>query len=235
MKHRYKLVDWVLKMVNERHYGKLSWSVDNKDEYLSFQNSTDSNLWGMKCYKDWAEQYKKIMYTSKSVVKESLCSAPIECYCGYKFRQINEFMRYKKDDEYHTYRELADILSIVLCSAPKVPNNLVLYRMVNDEFINRLIEKNKQELPVPIQEKGFMSTSLIKDIANQTESYASQNNLLKIFVPKDTIGVYVNAVTSRSEEEMLLSPNMFLALISYPYLDKETCKRIFECKLINFC
>lgn len=39
MKHRYKLVDWVLKMVNERHYGKLSWSVDNKDEYLSFQNS----------------------------------------------------------------------------------------------------------------------------------------------------------------------------------------------------
>ena len=55
-----------------------------------------------------------------------------------------------------------------------------------------------------------MSTSLLKNIANETESYVSQNNLLKIFVPKDTIGVYVNAVTSRSEGKMLLFPNMYL-------------------------
>lgn len=170
---------------------------------------------------------------SKSAVKGSLCEIPIECYCGYSYRQINKFLRYEKDDDYHIYRELADILSIVLCSAPRIPHNLVLYRMVNDEFINMLIEKNKQELPTPMQEKGFMSTSLLKNIANETESYASQNNLLKIFVPKDTIGVYVNAVTSRSEEEMLLFPNMYLGLASYPHKDEDTGKILFECQLIK--
>ena len=146
---------------------------------------------------------------------------------------LSILLRYEKDDDYHTYRELADILSIVLCSAPRIPHNLVLYRMVNDEFINMLIEKNKQELPTPMQEKGFMSTSLLKNIANETESYVSQNNLLKIFVPKDTIGVYVNAVTSRSEEEMLLFPNMYLGLVSYPHKDEDTGKILFECQLIK--
>ena len=173
------------------------------------------------------------MQMSKSVIKGSLCDAPLECYCGYSYRQINEFLRYEKDDEYHTYREMADILAIILCSAPKIPHNLVLYRMVNDEFINMLIEKNKQALPVPIQEKGFMSTSLFKNIANETEAYASHDNLLKIFVPKDTIGVYVNAVTSRSEEEVLLFPNMYLGLVTYPYKDRDIGKTIFECQLIK--
>lgn len=173
------------------------------------------------------------MHMSKMTIKGSLCDAPLECYCGYSYRQINEFLRYERDNEYHTYRELADILSVVLCSAPRVPHDIVLYRMVNDEFINMLIEKNKQALATPIQEKGFMSTSLLKNIANETESYASHINLLKIFVPKDTIGVYVNAVTSRSEEEMLLFPNMYLGLVSYPYKDEETGKIIFECQLIK--
>lgn len=234
MTHRCKLVDWILKMINEKCYGKLCWSVDDKDDYLTFANSNDANLWGMKYYKNWAEQYKKIMYTSKAVVKGSLCSVPVECYCGYSYRQINEFMRYEKDDEYCTYRELSDILAMVLAAAPRIPQNLVLYRVVSDEFIDTLIEKNRQEPPTPIQEKGFMSTSLIKSIANGNEPYANEKNLLKIFVPKDTIGVYVNAVTRRSEEEMLLFPNMYLALVSYPYHDEETGKRVFECQLIKF-
>ena len=79
-----------------------------------------------------------------------------------------------------------------------------------------------------------MSTSLLKDIANEQESYAKENNLLKIFVPKDTMGVYVNSVTKRSEEEMLLIPNMYLGLVSYPYKDKKIRKTVFECQLISF-
>lgn len=35
----------------------------------------------------------------------------------------------------------ADILSNVLCSVPRIPHDLLLYRMVNDEFIDMLIEK----------------------------------------------------------------------------------------------
>ncbi len=77
-----------------------------------------------------------------------------------------------------------------------------------------------------------MSTSLVKIIVNEEELYAAENNLLKIYVGKDSIGVYVNAITSRSEEEMLLYSNGFLGLIEYPYYDKESGKTIHECKLI---
>lgn len=220
-------------MINQQRYGELHWQVDDKETYLEFQNQEEAQTWGIEHYKNWADKYKQVMQMSKSSIKSCLCAEPIECYCGYSYRQTNDFLRYEKDDNYHTYRELADILSIALCSAPRIPHNLVLYRMVDDEFINMLIEKNKQEFPTPMQEKGFMSTSLLKNIANETEPYASQNNLLKIFVPKDTIGVYVNAVTRRSEEEMLLFPNMYLCLISYPYKDEDTGKILFECQLIK--
>ncbi|MBQ9990562.1 MAG: hypothetical protein IJP31_06430 [Lachnospiraceae bacterium] len=167
-------------------------------------------------------------------MKTSLCTAPIECYCGHSYRQINNFLRNGLDSEGNLYREVADILSIVLCHAPRIPCDIVVYRFVNSEFISELIKDNKEDMPFPIQEKGFMSTSLIKDIVNQEEPYATSNNLLKIYVEKGTIGVYVNAVTKRSEEEMLLFPNMYLGLIDYPYHDKDSGKTIYECKLIKF-
>lgn len=229
-----KLIDGVKLMINKIKYGKLQWSIDNKEKYKEFKNAEEAQVWGMTHYGHWAEQYKNTMKFARNAVKGSLCTAPLECYCGYSYRQINQFMRNDADNEYNTYRELADILSIVLCSAPRIPCNLVLYRLVNEEFIEKLIEANKENTPTPIQEKGFMSTSLLKDITNESEPYAAENNLLKIYVQEETIGVYVNAVTKRSEEEMLLFPNMYLGLSSYPYTDKENGRKVFECQLIKF-
>lgn len=95
-----------------------------------------------------------------------------------------------------------------------------------------MIEQNKQDIPTPIQEKGFMSTSLIKDIVNENEAYAAEKNVLKIYVEQSTIGIYVNSVTRRSEEEMLLFPNMHLGLSDYPHKDIDSGKIVYECKLI---
>lgn len=219
--------------MNKKRYGEIYWSIDKKEEYREFQNANEAQEWGMTLYRNWAEQYMKVMKMAGSMVKSGLYSAPLECYCGYLYRQINKFLRYDRDDQNHTYRELSHILSIVLCSAPRIPCNLVLYRMVNDEFINMLVAENKSDMPTPIQERGFMSTSLLKNIINVDEPYAAEKNLLKIYIPKDTIGVYVNAVTTRNEEEMLLCPNMFLGLASYPYYDQESGKNVYECQLIN--
>lgn len=194
-----------------REYGEINWSIDNKNEYREFKTISETKEWGMKHYKEWEIKYKKVMKLAKNTVKTSLCTVPIECYCGYSYRRINHFLRNNSDTSEGHYRELADILSIVLCSAPRIPCDLILYRLVNNKFIEELIKQNKQDRPM--QEKGFMSTSLIKDIVNEDESYAVENNLLKIYVEQGTIGVYVNAVTNRSEEEMLLLPNMFLGLI----------------------
>lgn len=73
---------------------------------------------------------------------------------------------------------------------------------------------------------SFNATSLLHDIANEGESYAHSNHILKIYIPKNTIGIYVNAITKRCEKEMLLLPNMYLALINYPYIDQDSKKMI---------
>lgn len=231
MKHKKGFWNWILNMINEQHYGKLCRYIDDKEKYLELKNREEARLWGEAYYKEWGGKYGKVMESAKKVVMERHYYQPVEYYCGEAYREINGFLRYEKGNECHMYRELVDLLSIVLCSAPRIRHSLILYRIVSDEFINMFIQENKRGLP--IQEKGFMSTSLIKDIVNETEAYASQNNLLKIFVPEDTIGVYVNVVQYRSEEEILLLPNMYLGLVSYPYEDKETGKRIFECELIK--
>lgn len=224
----------IVKTINEIKYGQLHWTIRNKEEYIEFENEKEAHDWGMRHYSKWADTYKNVMKLAGDTVENNLCTAPIECYCGYSYREINDYLRYGSDNGENLYREMTDILSIILCSAPRIPCDVILYRLVNDEFIGNLIEENKRDRPTPIQEKGFMSTSLIKDIVKQSEAYASENNLLKIYVKKETIGVYVNSVTIRNEEEMLLFPNMFLGLSSYPYKDKECGKFIYECELIKF-
>ncbi|MCX7657826.1 MAG: hypothetical protein N2Z57_04015, partial [Oscillospiraceae bacterium] len=48
---------------------------------------------------------------------------------------------------------------------------------------------------------------------NEKEPYANHSNLLKIYVNKNSIGIYVNAVTAKSEQEVLLFPKGFFRLI----------------------
>jgi hypothetical protein len=163
----------------------------------------------------------------------SLSSSSIESYCGYPYREINKYLRFDIDIESNLYRELSHILTIVLCSAPRIPENIVVYRLVCDGFIEDLIKNNKDTRCTPTQEKGFLSTSLTPSIINSSESYAIHKNLLKIYVPEDSIGIYVNAVTVRSEQEILFAPNGYLGLASYPYEDKTAEKTVYECKLIH--
>lgn len=220
--------------IYEKKYGKNQWSVTEKENYLEFKSVDKAREWGQSNYLEWGRQYKRIMTSAESSVKCSLYTNPVECYCGYSFKQINQYLRFNKDNNTNTYRELADILSIILCSAPRLPCNLVLYRVVCDEFIEELIAHNKRVNPTPVQEKGFMSTSLLKTIANDSEISDTHGNLLKLYVPKGTIGVYVNAVTVRDEAEILLYPNSFLGLSAFPYTDSQVNKTVYECQLISF-
>lgn len=79
-----------------------------------------------------------------------------------------------------------------------------------------------------------MSTSLLENIINDYNEECVEPMLLKIFVPQDTIGIQVNVIAKRSEEEVLLAPNKFLGMIEYPYYDKELGVDVLECQLINF-
>jgi hypothetical protein len=219
---------------NKNKYGELNWSIDSNQVYKSFENLHESTEWGKNHYQDWADNYKLVMKTAERYTNCPTVNSPIECYCGQSYREINNYLRNNKDSESKIYREVSDVLVITLCSAPRIPENIVVYRMVCKEFIEELINNNKEQPPSPTREKGFLSTSLFKNIVDEEEYYAQDANLLKIYVDKNSIGVYVNSITYRSEEEILFLPDGYLALVNYPYRDKITNKIIYECKLITF-
>lgn len=49
-------------------------------------------------------------------------------------------------------------------------------------------------------------------------------HLLKIYVPTNTPGIYIDEIARRNECETLLMQGMFLGLSALPYRDKTTKK-----------
>ncbi|WP_295092429.1 ADP-ribosyltransferase [Ruminococcus sp.] len=228
-----KLYNKASNIVNSVKYGKIVWSVNNPDSYTQFNDSSFAKEWGNRHYAEWSQKYMKILDIADYLFDIPNILSPLEKYCGYDYRNINNYLRNGIDDSNNYYRELSDFLMIVLISAPRIPENLVVYRLVCDEFIDSLINNNKRIRATPTTEKGFMSTSLIKDICNNPEHYSNAKNLLKIFVPKGTMGVYVSKITHRNEEEILLRPDLSLGLSAYPYFDEITGKQVYECQICN--
>lgn len=220
------MINKILGYVDYMKYGKMNNNILHS-EYIEFEERDIAKSWGKKYYDDWSQNYKINMKVADKVINTSFFTSCVECYCGYSYRNINEYLRGFKEDYF--YKEMSDILAIVLSMAPRVPNNIVVYRLVCDEFIRELLIKNKDEIPT--QEKGFISTSLCKDIIeHEDEHYSAHKNVLKIYVKSNTVGIYVNGITKRSEQELLLYPNGFFRLLRRPY--KYMNKILYECELL---
>lgn len=200
---------------------------------MSFMSELDAEQWGNNNYAAWSTKYKQNMRIAAEIEGRNTAYpfATIERYCGYEYRQINNYLRGCFDDElFAVYKEMSHILTMLICDAPTISNNIVVYRMACDEFIDHLYQQNKNGKPAV--EKGFMSTGLLENIAEQSDPYAEHKHILKIYVPKGTPGIYVNSIAKRSEQEILIAPNRFLGMINYPHVEKNG-KTMIECKLLN--
>ena len=214
----------------------------HKKEYREFLNADETADWGKKYYGEWGKRYKEIMKEAKPVLSCECFASVIENYCGHSSKSLNLYLREnyqdKKTNSEHEadkvkemcrISEMADILSIVLCYAPRIPHNLVVYRMVDDNFV-RMLSEDSRKSGGYTEEPGFLSTSLLKKIAEDKE-YEHRGNLLKIYVPRGSVGAYINEIMARDEEEILFLPNAGLTMLDYPAKDKETGKKVFEIAL----
>lgn len=207
--------------------------IDSAD-YKSFYSFQEAEEWGKLHYNKWAQNYKKTMPLASDIMRDrSVASAPLEFYCGHCYRDMNSYLRNGPAVSYRCQAvTLCDVLIVSLCHAPRVPEQIVVYRLVCDEFIQKLLADNKAGTYTT--EFGFLSTSLLANIIDHTEEqYSKHNSLLKIYVPRGTVGIYVNSVTARVEQEMLFAPRRGLALVAPPYFDTDIGKNVFECRLIN--
>ena len=234
LKMLVEIKKWISQMGNKIMYGELNSTIVDKSKYKEFLTVKECRKWG-EYYSNWAKRYKEVMsLTEKIKTQHSLETSTVECYCGHSYREINKLLRSGSISDNKLYDKMADILIMTLCSAPRIPEDIVVYRVIDKSFIEDMIRHNKLSRPNPIQEKGFMSTSLLKNIVNTYSEAVGEPHLLKIYVPQNTIGIYVNSITKRDEEEILIAPNNYLWLIDYPYYDEGYSVKIFECQLVTF-
>lgn len=230
--------------LNKIRYGEILYSIENPDSFKQFESEEAAEEWGREKYGDWAKDYDRRMNEFEEIfclVNSYISHNPIQEYCGYSYEEVNLILRKTfgydslPESKIRNGLQLIGLLVLELLRAPRVPENIIVYRRVCKEFIQEMIQINKEGQGVQTREKGFLSTSLLQDGIAKDKRF-SDNYMLKIFVPKGTPGVYVNVVNGahRDETELLIAPNRTLAITAYPYFDKKLNMEIFECKLNNW-
>ena len=206
--------------------------LENKDEYFDFKDKEEADRWGMSGYKEWGNKLKQkeIIKRESGMFKDSSWAyCPLELYLGWRYQEINRYLRYGDTENiFESDKYCAVRIAEELLDAPRINKNIVVYRYVNEEFINELIKTNKKTSHKYYLEKGYLSTSLLKDIMKDAPDGSF---LLKIYVDKGTVGIYANAVAPRDEYEILIRNNSFIRMCNKPYMDPDYNIPLYECKL----
>lgn len=209
-----------------RFDSKKLYVKDINCEYREFDSITDATQWGDKYYRDWARKYTLFMNDVQHLSSLSAYSKyPVKAFCGYGFLPLNKYLREGIVPNNAFLQSFADILQLAICSAPRIPENIIVYRLVCDKVIEELLTKTNT---YTYFERGFLSTSLYeKFYVKGDEHFVAHNNILKIYIRKGASAMFTSAVEPRSECEMLFLPNITLGLIKKPY--KKDGKMVYEC------
>ena len=202
----------------------------DESEYREFIDEESAFQWGNEHYTLWSEEYKRQHSIFHSIhQKEEV----VKYYSGgFEFNVINNYMRgidrvlrkYPHEQVEYFSSKIPLLLEVVK-SSPVLPENIVLYRLVCDEFIHELLENDEQNKDTI--EKGFISTSLLKNKREQRENYDRTSHMLKIYVDKGIVGTYLPLVVDmKFEQEMLLSPNGYFHLLKEPY--KSENRKVYD-------
>ena len=111
-----------------------------------------------------------------------------------------------------------------------IPNNIIVYRYISKGLLKEMCPSYPPKTGMIIQDKGFMSTTLIKESVNSYRSGHDQNILLVISIPTGTKGTYVGHLKNTlSEYEVILAPNTQLSInYKFPF-----CNCYFRCTAIR--
>lgn len=214
-------------------YGKRFLPCD-RSKYKCFNSEEKAIAWAVKYYGEWSEEYSRIYSDSvfhdslSEYVSYSASKDPIRFYCGYESEKVNNYMRGISLPDVDP-SEFNDVLVTLLLFAPRIPENIVVYRYVPEVVIEAILQKNKEDSAYI--DKGFMSCSLLFDPPNH--DYFDYNHILEIYVDRQTVGVYTNLIKGcrRSEFELLLLRNAKMYLIDYPYVRGD--RQIYPMRLKN--
>jgi len=201
-------------------------SLLEKSDFYEFVSGDEAELWGKRHYGEWAENYKNGVFHLQKI-NDDFGWDVIKCYCGQMHDHINTILR-KAETNYlatDTYELMSRMLAVVIALAPRVPEDIIVYRGVFKAELDEL--QNMIKEGSPLYKEDFVSTSLCTEITKTNKFDA----LLRIRLCKGVAGIYASLVAGdRCEYELLLLPRCFIGKF-----DKSTKKCFKSHEKINDC
>lgn len=143
----------------------------------------------------WVEKhYTKEQLTSFTVRKD--IDSPLDDYKGSGYRRINEIIRYASNSEIF---DITGLQSMLLNTY--IPENIIAYRFVDirEYFILLWNTRRGYIYKYP----GFLSTTLLKKFYSM-EYIKNGRITIKLFVDKESHGMYLPDVVARNPEYEIL-------------------------------
>ena len=204
-------------------------SVLTDDEYNSVRRYTENSYRGFK----WINKFLRTRdFASARLLKK-------EVQKGFKNQYGNRSLKKIFSDP--TENIVRDILNIdSALSKASLPIDMTLYRGINKKALRDIISFDKNEFSdfenmykdyknyegKVIQDRGFMSTSLRREIG----SNFSEDFLLVIDAPKGTPGVYIKNLSHfKPEEEVLIQRESLMRITS---VRQENDKTVIYAKIL---
>lgn len=219
--------------------------------YRKFHSIEEASAWGKEHFGIWLDKYRRrngwdpeIMidpeYTEERFAADREEKEAFDRYCGYEAEKVNRRLRCEKISSGWDFRitdslfyRITDTMDRVIRQY-RVPENIIVYRYVNADDLRKAYG-----LLLPgrsICDKGFLSTGLCREALASIheadeEHKKGYNMLLKIYVPKGTMGLYVTLVCGRpAEQEMIFPRGTRLRIMS---IHRRGYLKIVNCKIIN--
>lgn len=190
-----------------------------KNQYTKFKTSDMVDL--------WYEKYKSNFPSDNDSDKDFL--EAINIYTGSANLHFNNYLRYNKNIEDTNTLHLATKM-IDKLPTYHIPDNIIVYRYISNWLLQTMCPTYPPKRGMIIQDKSFMSTTLIRKSVNSYRSGRKQNILLVISIPSGTKGTYVGHLRDTPPEyEVILAPNTQLRIdYKIPF-----CNQYFKCTVVN--
>lgn len=189
-------------------------------QYTKFRSADEVDL--------WYEKYQAHFPSDNDSDKEFLKA--LYYYTASANVLVNNALRYDitiLDGDYmqSTFQRMIDKLPTY-----QVPDNIIVYRYISKGLLKEMCPSYPPKVRMIIHDKGFMSTTLIRESVNSYRSRRDQNILLVISIPYGKKGTYVGHLKDTlSEYEVILAPNTQLRIdYKFPFYN-----RYFRCTVVN--
>lgn len=197
--------------------------------YKEFHTSQEAHDWGMHYFGEWIRD----LQLSKDKAANNVACL-LSGYAGNMNTIYNRYLRGFADFDEEEIEKYSKDIAIIADELRKfsLQEDIIVYRYTNKTLFRLLFDSSRPKIGKEFIDKGFMSTTLVRDLLKDFAQKRHYNCVLKLYLPKGTKGAYIKCDDSfLDEQEFLLPPNSKFKLIrKYFNMNFFT---VYECELVN--